>query len=220
MLAKSTYSIADFQSQCDEAWLLVDVYILFSFLYRWVGVAFSCAWTSSSQELNSSCLIACRPGLDLWGAEWWREGDLFPSPFPTCKKWSKPTLLEQTLLACWAANEVHLIQPPRHSTSPLSHSVLFRASPLYSRCTPHFKLNPHLACEQVLHFGGNVRRQASTAPKRRLKCEGSIPSFLHSLAFSYGLFHLLSKLRACQLTNPLYHKSNFWVFFYVACLPV
>ena len=53
MLAKSTYSIADFQSQCDEAWLLVDVYILFSFLYRWVGLAFSYAWTSSSQESNS-----------------------------------------------------------------------------------------------------------------------------------------------------------------------
>jgi len=173
MLAKSTYSIADFQSQCDEAWLLVDVYILFSSLYRWVGLAFSCAWTSSSQELNSGCVIACRPGLDWWGAEWRREGDLFPSPFPTCKKWSKPTLLEQTLLVCWAANEVHLIQPPRHSTSPLSH------------------------------FGGIMRRQASAAPERRLKCEGIIPSFLHSLAFSYGLFHLLSKWRACQLTNPL-----------------
>lgn len=86
MLAKSTYSIADFQSQCDEAWLLVDVYILFSFLYRWVGVAFSCALTSSSQELNSSCLIACRPGLDLWGAEWWREGDLLSISVPHLQK--------------------------------------------------------------------------------------------------------------------------------------
>ena len=119
MLAKSTYSIADFQSQCDEAWLLVDVYILFSFLYRWVGLAFSYAWTSNSQELNSSCLVACRPGLDWWGAEWGREGkgDLSPSPFPTCKKWLKPTLLEQTLVVCWAANEVH--QATQHRPCPI-----------------------------------------------------------------------------------------------------
>ena len=196
MLAKSTCSIADFQSQCDEAWLLVDVYMLFSFLYRWVGLAFSYAWTSSSQELNSSCLVACRPGLDWWGAEWGREGkgNLSPSPFPTCKKWLKPTLLEQTLLACWAANEVHLIQPPRHSTSLVSHSVLFTASPLHSWCTPLFELNPHLACV--------MRRQASAAPERRFKCEGSIPSFHHSLAFSCSLFHLHSKWRTYLPTNP------------------
>ena len=86
MLAKSTYSIADFQSQCDEAWLLVDVYILFSFLYRWVGLAFSCAWTSSSQELNSSCLIACWPCLDWWGGEWGREGGSLSISIPHLQK--------------------------------------------------------------------------------------------------------------------------------------
>lgn len=104
----------------------------------------------------------------------------------------------------------------------MSIQFFFTASPLYSRCTPHFELNPHVACEQVLRFGGIMRRQASTAPKRRLKCQGFIPYFLHSRAFTYGLFHLLSKWRVCLLTNPtpfyqnphhFNHKSNFWGFF-------
>lgn len=82
------------------------------------------------------------------------------------------------------------------------HSVSLTASPLYSRCTPHFKLNPHLACEQALHFEGIMRRQASAAPEKRLKCEGIIPSFLHSLAFSCSLFHLHSKWRTYLPTNP------------------
>lgn len=66
-----------------------------------------------------SCLIACRPCLDWWGGEWGREGkkNLSPSPFPTCKKWLKPTLVEQTLVVCWAANEVH--QATQHHPCPI-----------------------------------------------------------------------------------------------------
>ena len=149
MLAKSTYSIADFQSQCDEAWLLVDVYILFSFLYRWVGLAFSCAWTSSSQELNSSCLIACWPCLDWWGGEWGREGGSLSISIPHLQK----VIEAHTSRADFGCKLGSEWSSPSHSTSPMSHSVLFTASPLHSWCTPHFKVNPHPACEQALHFG-------------------------------------------------------------------
>lgn len=88
----------------------------------------------------------------------------------------------------------------------MPHSGLFTASPLHSWCTPHFKLNPHLACEQALHFGCIMRRQESAAPERRIKCEGIIPSFHLSLAFSCSLFRLHSKWRTYLLTNlhPLY----------------
>ena len=200
MLAKSTYSIANFQSQCDKAWLLVDVYILFSFLYRWVGLAFSYAWTSSSQESNSKLSYSLPPMSWLMGRRVGKGGEeeSLSISIPHLQKVIEAHTCRADF-GCMLGSEW---SSPSHSTSPMSHSVLFTASPLHSWCAPHFKLNPHLACEQALHFEGITRRQASAARERRFKCEGTIPSFLLSLAFSCSLFHLHSKWRTYLPTNP------------------